>query len=152
MRVGGRQSPAHLGLNPAATRTLWNVRRWVYLPGLVTSSGKQAREWGFHRPVRKGRIKSSPARSRRLARSEHREVLITLRTTWRIVIRVITRSYVLRRTHSLIPTQSHPWNTQIFGLTEVKPVNPKERQPWIFIRRTDAEAEAPIPWLPDAKS
>ena len=35
---------------------------------------------------------------------------------------------------------------------EIKPVNPKRNQPWIFIGRTDAEAEAPILWLPDAKS
>ena len=35
---------------------------------------------------------------------------------------------------------------------EIKPVNPKGNQPWIFIRRTDAEAEAPILWPPDAKS
>ena len=35
---------------------------------------------------------------------------------------------------------------------EVKPVNPKRNQPWIFIGRTDAEAEAPILWLPDVKS
>ena len=35
---------------------------------------------------------------------------------------------------------------------EVKPVHPKRNQPWIFIGRTDAEAEAPILWLPDAKS
>ena len=35
---------------------------------------------------------------------------------------------------------------------EVKPVNPKGHQPWIFIRRTDAEAEAPVLWPPDAKS
>ena len=35
---------------------------------------------------------------------------------------------------------------------ENKPVNPKENQPWIFIGRTDAEAEAPILWLPDAKN
>ena len=35
---------------------------------------------------------------------------------------------------------------------EVKPVNPKGNQPWIFIGRTDAEAEAPILWLPDVKS
>ena len=33
---------------------------------------------------------------------------------------------------------------------EIKPVNPKENQPWIFIRRTDAEA--PILWPSDAKS
>ena len=33
---------------------------------------------------------------------------------------------------------------------ESKPVNPKGNQPWIFIERTDVEA--PILWLPDAKS
>ena len=35
---------------------------------------------------------------------------------------------------------------------EIKPGNPKGNQPWIFIGRTDAEAEAPILWLPIAKS
>ena len=35
---------------------------------------------------------------------------------------------------------------------EIKPVNPKGNQPWAFIGRTDAEAEAPILWPPDAKS
>ena len=35
---------------------------------------------------------------------------------------------------------------------EIKPVNPKGNQPWIFIGRTVAEAEAPILWPPDAKS
>ena len=35
---------------------------------------------------------------------------------------------------------------------EIKPVNPKGNQPSIFIGRTDAEAEALIPWPPDAKS
>ena len=34
---------------------------------------------------------------------------------------------------------------------EIKPVNPKRNQPWIFTGRTDAEAEAPILWPPDAK-
>ena len=35
---------------------------------------------------------------------------------------------------------------------EIKPVNPKGNQPWIFIGRTDAEAEAPIIWPPDVES
>ena len=35
---------------------------------------------------------------------------------------------------------------------EIKPVNPKENQPWIVIGRTDAVAEAPILWPPDEKS
>ena len=34
---------------------------------------------------------------------------------------------------------------------EIKPVNPKGNQSWIFIARTDAEAETPILWPPDAK-
>ena len=35
---------------------------------------------------------------------------------------------------------------------EIQPVNPKGNQSWIFIGRTDAEAEAPIRWLPDMKT
>ena len=35
---------------------------------------------------------------------------------------------------------------------EIKPVNPKGNQPWIFIGRTDTEAETPILWPPDVKS
>ena len=35
---------------------------------------------------------------------------------------------------------------------EIKRVNPKGDQPWIFIGRTDAEAEAPILWPPGVKS
>ena len=34
---------------------------------------------------------------------------------------------------------------------ETKPINPKGNQPWIFIGRTDAEAEAPVLWPPDVK-
>ena len=34
---------------------------------------------------------------------------------------------------------------------EIKSLNPKGNQSWIFIGRTDAEAEAPILWPPDAK-
>ena len=37
------------------------------------------------------------------------------------------------------------------GCKEIKPVDPKGNQSWIFIGRTDDEAEAPILWPPDAK-
>ena len=33
---------------------------------------------------------------------------------------------------------------------EIQPVNPKGEQSWVFIGRTDAEAETPILWPPDA--
>ena len=35
---------------------------------------------------------------------------------------------------------------------EIEAVNLKGNQPWIFIGRTDAEAEVPILWPPDTKS
>ena len=44
-------------------------------------------------------------------------------------------------------TLEHPLDCQ-----EMKPVNAKRNQPWIFIGMTDAKAEAPIFWPPDAKS
>ena len=40
----------------------------------------------------------------------------------------------------------------LLDFKEIQPVHPKGNKPWIFIGRTDAEAEAPILWLPDAKS
>ena len=35
---------------------------------------------------------------------------------------------------------------------DIKPVNPKENHPWIFTRKTEAEAEAPVVWPPDVKN
>ena len=42
-------------------------------------------------------------------------------------------------------TLESPWDCM-----EIKPVNPKGNQLWIFIGRTDAEA--PVLWPPDAKN
>ena len=41
---------------------------------------------------------------------------------------------------------------KFLGCKEIKLVNPKGNQQWIFIGRTDAKAEAPILWPLDAKS
>ena len=35
---------------------------------------------------------------------------------------------------------------------EIQPIHPKGNQSWVFIGRTDVEAETPIFWPPDAKS
>ena len=35
---------------------------------------------------------------------------------------------------------------------EIQPIHPKGDQAWVFIGRTDAEAETPILWPPDVKS
>ena len=38
------------------------------------------------------------------------------------------------------------------GNKEIKSVNPKGNQPWVFIGGTDAKAEVPIFWPPDTKN
>ena len=38
------------------------------------------------------------------------------------------------------------------GCKEIQPANPKRNQFWIFIGRTDVEAETPVLWPPDAKN
>ena len=43
-----------------------------------------------------------------------------------------------------------PWES--LGLQGNQEVHPKGNQPWIFIGRTDAEAETPILWLSDGKN
>ena len=39
-----------------------------------------------------------------------------------------------------------------FDYKEIQPVHPKGDQSWVFIGRTDAEAETPVVWPPDSKS
>ena len=39
-----------------------------------------------------------------------------------------------------------------FDSKKIQPVHPKGDQSWVFIGRTDAEAETPILWPPDAKN
>ena len=42
--------------------------------------------------------------------------------------------------------------TSPLDFKEIQPVHPKGDQSWVFIGRTDVEAESPILWSPDAKS
>ena len=41
---------------------------------------------------------------------------------------------------------------ETLGLQDIQPVHPEGDQSWVFIGRTDVEAETPIFWPPDAKS
>ena len=40
----------------------------------------------------------------------------------------------------------------LLDFKEIQPVYPKGNQSWVFIGRTDVEAETPVFWPPDAKS
>ena len=84
--------------------------------------------------------------------SELRELVMD-RETWRATVHGLSKSW----------TRLSDW-TELNNVVlekilegtlksqEIKPVNPKRNQPWIFFGRTDTEAEALILWPPDSKS
>ena len=88
---------------------------------------------------------------------------ITLPTKVHIV-KAMVFPVVMYGCESWIIKQAEHWRTDAFELwcwrrrlspldsKEIKPVNPKGNQFWIFIGRTDAEAEAPMLWSSDAKN
>ena len=60
---------------------------------------------------------------------------------------------------SWVPKNWRFWNVVLektlespLDIKEIKQINPKGNQSWIFIGRTDVEAEAPILWPPDGKN
>ena len=87
---------------------------------------------------------------------------ITLTTKVHLV-KAVVFSLVMYGCESWIIKKTEHWRADVFELVcktlespldsnEIKPVNPKRNQPWIFIGRTDAKTEAPILWPPDMKS
>ena len=84
---------------------------------------------------------------------------ITLPTKIRIVkamflpvVMYRCESWTLRKAEHRSTDAFQTENESPLDSKESKPVYPKGNQPWIFIRRTDAEAEAPVLWPPDTKS
>ena len=66
------------------------------------------------------------------------------------------RGWINHKLESRLPgeitTTSDMQMIPLLDCKEIKQVNPKGNQPWIFIRRTDDETEVPILWPPDVKS
>jgi len=89
---------------------------------------------------------------------------ITLLTKIRLV-KAMVFPVVMYGCESWIKKKAERWRIDAFELwcwrktlessldcKEIKPVNPKGNQSWIIIGRTDAKAETPLLWLPDAKN
>ena len=63
------------------------------------------------------------------------------------------KSWILKKTEHQRIYAFELWHwKRLLDRKEIKPVNPKGNWSWIFIGRTDAEAEAPTLWPPDAKN
>ena len=89
---------------------------------------------------------------------------ITLPTKLRLV-KAMVFPVVMNGCESWTVKKAEPWKNWCFWTVvlektlespldckEIQPVHPKGDQSWVFIGRTDAEAEIPILWPPDVKS
>ena len=61
------------------------------------------------------------------------------------------RDIILQTKVCLVKAMAFPAESPL-DCKEIQPVHPKENQSWVFTGRTDAEAEAPVLWPPDAIS
>ena len=83
------------------------------------------------------------------------------------LVKAIILPVVMYRCESWTIKKAEPWRIDAFelwccgvaddsweslGLKQIQPVHPKGNQSWIFIGGSDAEAETPILWPPDAKN
>ena len=96
-------------------------------PGLIPGSGRSPGE-GHGNPLQYSCLENSMDRG-----------------AWQAIVHGVTKSWawlslVLKTLESSLDCK------------EIQPVHPKGDQSWVFIGRTDVEAETPILWLPDAKS
>ena len=79
--------------------------------------------------------------------------LVMDREGWHAAVHGVAESWTIKKTASknwcfwTVVLEKSPLDCK-----EIQPVHPKGNQSWIFIGRTDVEAEAPILWPPDAKN
>ena len=73
-----------------------------------------------------------------------------------LVVMYVCESWTIKKAESqrIHAFELWCWRTLVSPLDckETQPVHPKGDQSWVFIGRTDAEAETPILWSHDAKS
>ena len=135
--------------------TMKTVRDFIFLGSKITADGDSSHE--IKRCLLLGRKAEINLDSVLKSRD------VTLPTKVRLVKTVFSSSHVwmweLDSKESWVPKNWCFWTVVLektlespLDFEEIQPVNPKGNQPWIFVGRTDAEAEALILWPPDVKS
>ena len=134
---------------------LKTVAEFIFLGSKITSDGDCSHEIKSHLLFRRKAMTSLDS----ILKSRD----ITLLTKVHVV-KIMIFSAVMYGCKSWIIMKAEHWRIDAFKLwcwrrlkspldsKVIKQDNPKGNQPWIFIGRTDDEAEAPILWSPDVKN
>ena len=136
--------------------TMKTVRDFIFLGSKITADCDCSHDFKRHLPL--GRKAMTNLDSTFKSRD------ITLSTKVHLV-KAMDYPVVIYGCESWALKKVECWRTDAFELwcwkktlespldcKEIQPVHPKGDQSWVFIGRTDAEAETPVLWLPHAKS
>ena len=131
------------------------VMDFIFLGSKITADGDCSHEIKRHLLLwRKARTNlDSILKSRHI-------ILLTnvprVKATVFLVVRYRSESWTIKKTECqklmLLNCDVGEDSKSLLDSKEIKPVNPKGTQPWILIRRTDAEVEVPILCQPDVKN
>ena len=134
-------------------KTMETVTDFIFLGSKITADGDCSHE--IKRRLLLGRKAMTNLRSILKSRD------ITLSTKFRLVKAMVFPVVMWELDHkeSWAPKNWCFWTVVLektlespLDCKEIQPVNPKGNQSWIFIGRTDAEAQVPTLWPPDAKN
>ena len=131
--------------------TMETVRDFIFLSSKITADGNCSHE--IKRCLLLGRKAMTNPDSILKSRD------ITMPTKIRLVKAVVfpvvmcgCESWTIKKNWCFWTVVLEKTLESLLNSKEIKAVNPKGNQPWIFIGRTNAEAEAPILWPPDSRS
>ena len=129
-------------------KTMETVTNFIFLGSKITAGGDCSHK--IKRRLLLGRKAMTNLDS--ILKSKDITFLTKVRLVKAMVFPVVM--WVLDYKESWAPKNWCFWTVVLEKTLEnpIKPVSPKGNQSWIFTGRTDAEAEAPILWTPDAKS
>ena len=136
--------------------TMETVTDFIFLGSKITTDGDCTHE--IKRPLLLGR----KAMTNQDSILKSRDIALLTKV---YLVKAVVFPVVMYGCESWIVNKAECWRIDAFELwcwrrllespldsKEIKSVHPKGNQSWIFIGRTDAEAEAPMLWSPDAKS
>ena len=129
----------------------WKQWQTIFLSSKITADGDCSHEIKIHFLL----VRKAMAILDNVLKSRHITLLTKVCLVKAMVFPVVMYGY-----ESWTIKKAECWRIDAFGETlespldckEIQPVHPKGNQPWIFIGRTDTEAETPILLPPDAKS
>ena len=135
--------------------TMKTVRDFIFLGSKITADGDCSHE--IKRRLLLGRKAMTNLDS--MLKSRDITLLTKIHLVKAMVFPVVMYRYEMDYKESWVPKNWCFWTVVLektlespFDYNKIQPVHPKGNQSWIFIGRTDAEAETPVLWPPNGKS